>query len=96
VLSHALFTIVLFTIIMSQASSLSVLMTLTKPCKTKAPTTWKVGQLTDGRFAAKGPKDRKIFFKSYDDMQEFITRYIFRFGFDGTMSHTMRTRLGVA
>ncbi len=48
-------------------------MTLTKPCKTKAPTTWKVGQLTDGRYAAKGPKDSKRIFASYDEMQGFIT-----------------------
>lgn len=73
-------------------TTLRVFTTLTKPCKSKAPTTWQVGQLSTGQYAAKGPHKRV--FSDYASMQEFVSRYVFCYGFDCTHSASMRQALG--
>ena len=79
-------------------STLTVFTTLTKPCKSKAPTTWQVGQLSTGQFAAKGPlvngSPRKRVFPDHTTMQAFIAKYVIRYGFDCTHSSSMRQALG--
>lgn len=75
-------------------STLRVYTTLTKPCKTKEASTWSVGQLSNGQFAAKGPLGSKRLFKDIHAMQAFVTKYVITYGFDCTHTQSMRQALG--
>ena len=75
-------------------SSLRVYTTLTKPCKTKPPSLWCVGQLSNGQFAAKGPLGSKRHFRDIHAMQAFVTTYVITYGFDCTHTQSMRQALG--